>query len=196
MSNEEIAVLIQHGDGERVLELWGQVRRFAYKQAKRWVAAIGVRGGVDVDDLLQASFLALLDALRAWEPGAGSFIGLYALRLKTAFSVACGVRSRKRDPLHGAVSLDMPIGEDEDTALGDMVQDPAADADMLSVEERDRLEGLKTALEWALSQIPSELAATIRREYFDGERTDPNTRARALRALRNPRISKELKKYR
>ncbi len=47
----------------KLLELWDQVRPFAYKRAIRWAAALGERSGNTVEDLLQVAFLALLEAL-------------------------------------------------------------------------------------------------------------------------------------
>lgn len=37
MSNEELAVLVQAGERERLVELWGQTRRLVLKKACRWV---------------------------------------------------------------------------------------------------------------------------------------------------------------
>ena len=69
MSNEELAVVIRAGKRDRLMELWGQVRRFALQQARRW-AYLG-RGGVTLEDLEQSAFLALLDALESWRAEAG-----------------------------------------------------------------------------------------------------------------------------
>lgn len=69
MSNEELAAVIRAGKRDRLMELWGQVRRFALQQARRW-AYLG-RGGVTLEDLEQSAFLALLDALEGWRAEAG-----------------------------------------------------------------------------------------------------------------------------
>lgn len=73
-SNEELAVLIQGGDRDKLLELWDGVRAFAAKTARRWVAAAGDRSGVTLDDLMQESFLALLDALEGWRADDGALL--------------------------------------------------------------------------------------------------------------------------
>lgn len=123
---------------------------------------------------------------------------MYALCLKTAFTEACGFGTvrRSRDPLRGAVSLDMSVGEDDGgTALGELIADPRAEDEVYSFVERDRLASLKAALERALSQIPPAQAEAIRAEFFRGERVDPKTRAAAIRSLRHPKISSGLKEY-
>ena len=63
MTNEELARAIQGGDKEKLLELWGAVRRFAHDRAYRWTMAVGGRAGLSVDDFEQVAFLALLEAL-------------------------------------------------------------------------------------------------------------------------------------
>ena len=74
MTTDEIAEAVQAGEAD-ILELWRAVERFAKKQALRWCRAWEGRGGIVFDDLMQASFLALLDALGSWKPDGGSFIG-------------------------------------------------------------------------------------------------------------------------
>lgn len=70
MTNEELAALLQDGSGgeDELLCLWAQVRRFAASQARRWARA---STGVEVEDLLQVGFLALLDALGTWNRDTG-----------------------------------------------------------------------------------------------------------------------------
>ena len=114
MSNEELAVVIRAGKRDRLMELWGQVRRFALQQARRW-AYLG-RGGVTLEDLEQAAFLALLDALERWREADGPLLSVYALRLKAAFTAATGQHTQRDrlDPLDRALSLDAPLSDDPD----------------------------------------------------------------------------------
>ena len=189
MGIDELAKAVREGQAD-ILSLWGKLRRFAYSRAVRW-------SGVEIEDLMQAAFLALLDTLRRWEPEGGTFIGLYALRLKTAFSEARGVRSVKqsRDPLHNAESIDAPMGE-EDFTLSDALPDPAAEADFCAVEERDYIRRLHSAEIFALTLIPPDQAEAIEREFFrDGERAPKKLRDAALRNLRHPTVSRHLKPY-
>lgn len=143
MTNEELAAKIQDGGGdeEDLLLLWAQVRRFAASHARRWA---GISPGVEVEDLLQAGFLALLDALGTWNRDAGMFITWYSLRLKGAFTEAVGLRTarQRNDPLRGAVSLDAPVGHDEADPLTllDVLEDPTAERAMDGLAERDLAE--------------------------------------------------------
>ena len=140
MTNEELAALLQDGSGgeDELLCLWDQVRRFAASQARRWARA---STGVEVEDLLQAGFLAFMDALGTWNRDAAMFITWYSIQLKGAFTEAAGLRTmrQRNDPLRGAVSLDAPVGHDEADPLTllDVLEDPTAERAMQGVMERD-----------------------------------------------------------
>ncbi|MBD5170043.1 MAG: hypothetical protein HDT20_08015 [Oscillibacter sp.] len=93
MSNEELAVMIQAGDRERLTELWDQVRRLVCQQARRWAA--GGRGGVEVEDLQQAGFIAVLRAADSFDSSKGAkFTTALDYYLKQEFTAAVGQRTR------------------------------------------------------------------------------------------------------
>ena len=196
MTNEEVAVLAQSGNEKSVLLLWERVKYFAKKQAGRWIAAWEGRGGVTLDDLQQCAFLALLDALESWKPDGGSFIGWYALRLKAAFTVAYGQRTQRDrlDPLQTATSLETPL-DDDDLTLGDTIEDPEAVKAMETVEENDRLHHLHDTMQEVIETLPEDQRTAIVEKYYRGGKADIMAHNAALRALRQPRISKTLREY-
>ena len=199
MTNEELAVLIQNGERDKLPELWAQVERFVARQARRRLVLSAGLGGVEFGDLYNAGYLALVAAVDSFDPAAGrSFISWLTLALKTAFAEAGGYRSRKqaRDPLHRAGSLETPVGEDEDsTTLGELIPDPAAEAAMLDVEERHRQGRLRTALYTAIGTLPPDLQEAILGRYFRGEIVSTKAHTAALRALRHPKVSMHLRAY-
>ena len=198
MSNEEVAVLAQSGNEKSVLLLWERVKYFAKKQAGRWIAAWEGRGGIVLDDLMQVSFLALLDALGSWKPDGGSFIGWYAMRLKTAFTSAYGQRTQRNrlDPLQSATSLDGPLdSEDDDLTLGDTIEDPAAVKAMETVEENDRRQHLHDIMQEVIETLPEDQRTAIVEKYYRGGKADSKAHNAALRSLRHPSRSKALKEY-
>ena len=198
MSNEEVAVLAQSGNEKSVLLLWERVKYFAKKQAGRWIAAWEGRGGVTLDDLMQVSFLALLDALESWKPDGGSFIGWYALRLKSAFTVAYGQRTQRDrlDPLQTATSLETPLdGDDDDLTLGDTIEDPEAVKAMETVEENDRLHHLHDIMQEVIETLPEDQRTAIVEKYYRDGKADSKAHNAALRTLRHPSRSKALKEY-
>ena len=198
MSNEEVAVLAQSGNEKSVLLLWERVKYFAKKQAGRWIASWEGRGGVTLDDLQQCAFLALLDALESWRPDGGSFIGWYALRLKSAFTAAYGQRTQRDrlDPLQTATSLETPLdGHDDYITLGDTIEDPEAVKAMETVEENDRLHHLHDIMQEVIETLPEDQRTAIVEKYYRGGKADSKAHNAALRSLRHPSRSKALKEY-
>lgn len=199
MSNEELVARIQNGERDRLPELWAQVERFVAVQARRRLVLSAGLGGVEFGDLYNVGYLALVMAADSFDPETGrTFISWLALALKTAFAEAGGYRSRKqaRDPLHHAVDLDAPAGGDGDGAsLGELIPDPAAEAAVLDVAERDRRDRLHIALEAAIATLPPDLQATIRGRYYRGERVNSKAHSKAMRMLRAPKCSQALRAF-
>ena len=211
MTNEELAVLIQSGERDKLAELWAQVERFVAVQAhKRLVLSAGL-GGVEFGDLYNAGYLALVAAVDSFDPGAGcSFIGWLARGLKTAFAQAGGYRSRKQsmDPLHLAGSLDVQAFDEDSATVGELVPDPAAAQAFEDVESKLYREQLGVALESMLAALPEEESRTLRRRYYEGrtlneiataEGISKNTvqkrQNKGLMRLRHPRYSRALWAY-
>lgn len=212
MSNEELAVLIQGGERDKLPELWAQVERFVAKQAHRRMTDTGGFGGVEFGDLYNAGYLALVSAVDSFDPEAGrSFVGWLALHLKTVFAEAGGYRSQKQaqDPLHRAGSLDVPTGEDEDgAALVELVADSSALLAFERAEERQYRAQLRAALGEALERLPAHHRSIIRRRFYRGQTFSAiaaemgiqpeivrKWEGEALRQLRHPRISRPLMEY-
>lgn len=166
MSNEELAAAIQAGNEELYLELWEQVKRFVAQQAIRRYYVTGGFGGVEVEDLIQSGYLALVAAVGYFDPaGEYKFLTVLGNCLKTAFTRAGGYGTRKRDPLNGCMSLDTPLGDDPkgDTWL-DMLEDPCDAYE--AADERLWREELRAALDTALSKLPAEEAETLISRYY------------------------------
>ena len=212
MGNEELAVLIQAGERDKLPQLWAQVERFVAKQASRRMTATGGFGGVEFGDLYDSGYVALTAAVESFDPAAGrSFVSWLALHLKTAFAEAGGYRSRKQaqDPLHRAGSLDVPTGEDEDgAALVELMADSAALLAFERAEERQYRAQLRAALGEALGRLPAHHRSIIRRRFYRGQTfstiaadlgVQPEAvrkwEGEALKQLRHPRISRPLMEY-
>lgn len=170
MTNEELAKRIQDGDEALLLELWNQVRGFVARQARRRYVLTNGLGGVEIEDLVQSGYIALVEAVRSYDPMSGyPFIAYLRTTLKTAFSEAGGYRSSRQfhDPLHTAASLDVPIGDDDDS--GDFVDFIPDDRDDYEdADERIYHEQLHDCLDDALATLSEKQSSTIRRRYYDG----------------------------
>lgn len=175
MTNEELVALIQAGERDRLAELWEQVEKFVALQAHRRMVLSAGLGGVEFGDLYNAGYLALVAAADTYDPLAGrTFIGWFALSLRTAFAEAGGYRSRKQahDPLHRAGSMDAPASEDGDTAIGELIADPAAAFALQDAEDGIWLEQLHDALEKALDELPARQGDTLRRRFYQTRSLD------------------------
>lgn len=207
MTNEELVALIQNGERDRIPELWAQVERLVYKHALRWAVAFDGRNGATAEDYLQAGFIGFLKAVEYYDPNRGSsFANTLCMCIKTPFSQTARVQTSKQrnEPRHWD-SLDAPIsGDDDGTPLLDFVEDPHGENAFREVEDQQ----LRDALAAALATLPEDQQRVIRLRYWYGLQTVQTAEvmgisqtkarqleARALRALRQPQISKELKLY-
>lgn len=171
MSNEDLAVQIQQGREDLYPDLWEQVRRFVAQQARRRFQATAGFGGVEIDDLIQSGYLAMVDAVGRFDPAAEcSFLTVLDFCLKTAFAAAGGYRTSKRDMLDNCLELDAPTGEDQDGTLLDTIRAPGDPYS--ATEERIYRQQLHDTLERAISDLPPKEADTIRRYYWDGQTLD------------------------
>ena len=208
MSNEEYAQLIKKGREDLYPVLWESVRGFVALQAiKRFKITHGF-GGVEIEDLIQSGYLALVSAVRYYSPEDGySFLTVLGNCLKTEFARAGGYKTSKRDPLSSALSLDAPIGDPEDDlSLMDTLK---SQNDVIeSIEEKVYTAQLHEALERELNIIPADCARAIRLEYFS-EKSESDIcnmlgistkhyktlHNKGLRELRDPKIRKRLEGY-
>ena len=171
MSNEELAALVQAGERERLVELWGQTRRLVLKQANRW--AVYRSGGAELEDLEQAGFIAVLRAADSFDPAAGcKFSSWLQPFVLDEFTKATGRRSARQahDPLNGAASLDVPACPDEENSspLGELMPDKRAEDAFADVERREDLRRLHAQLMEALDTLPPYPRAAVMAQYWGG----------------------------
>lgn len=166
-TTNEIAAAVLAGQAD-VMELWEAVRRLAYSKAIRWLRATERHMGVEIDDLMQAAFLALLESLDYWKPEAGAFTTVYVLRLMAQFTVATGQRTtrEKRDPLNAALSLDSPIPGTDDATLSDILEDPETLID--DVAEADYARSRSRDIRRALGVLNKMQRQVVVLRYFGG----------------------------
>lgn len=170
MSNEEIVVRIQAGETDLMEQLWAGVERLVRWKVRRVSKAIDGRYGVESDDLYQSGYLAMTSAVETYKPENGAFSTWLMFYLRTAFAEATGFRTTtgRMEPINNAVSLNKPLGDEEDGAsFGDLVPDPKAAATMDAVEETLWREQLHEALEGVLAELPEEQSTVLRQRYYD-----------------------------
>lgn len=132
------------------------------------------KSGVDLEDLLQAGFLGLVEAVEHFDPERGSFISCLSYHLKRPFNIACGVGWERiaNDPIHSAASLDAPIDNEDPDGVTFGATLPAADDVAGYAEDRVYTEQLHQAIEKLLTRLSPAAADVIRATYFDEEPTE------------------------
>lgn len=178
MSNEELVAAIQAGATERMGELWEQVKRFVVMKARR--IPLEGRSDVELNDLIQSGYLALVNAVADYDPdGEYAFLTHLGYCLKTEFAKATHFRTarQKRETLTGTVSMQATIGNTEDLSLEDTIADSddgptrihsTPEPGIPSVENRIYRQQLHEALEAALAALPEQSAEVLRLRYYQG----------------------------
>lgn len=154
-----------------MLQLWDQVKRWVSRVAMRWYLSFEGGRGVEVCDLIQSGYIAMVDATLTFEDGNGSFISWLTYYLQTQYAIVYGIKTEhtKRDPLNAAISLDAPIGDEDGMTVAETVVDPDGENGYQQIEDSDYIRALREALESALNDIPPKNADVIRKRYFEGQ---------------------------
>lgn len=157
----------------------------------------GKRAGTEMDDFMQAAFLAMLDAAEYFDVSVdGSFITVYKWFLLRYFRKLTGLisNSNRVNPTIVAVSLDAPVGEEGEATLGELIEDENAEKPADTAESRL----LRKAIMEAVETLPPEQQEAIIRHFFYDvplDALDKKQYDKALRALRKPAISIKLKGF-
>lgn len=168
-TNEELATLIQAGHTEYIEVLWGQLEKLIVQQAERRFYLSG-KSFPEVDDLVSAGYLAMLEAIKYYKPEKEyKFTTYLAKTMRKAFAQEYGQRGRA-DSILNAISINEPLGDDDELTLEDTIVDEASEQELYSFIERDRAEAAAELINQALSAILSEKEReTILLLYFSGK---------------------------
>ena len=185
-TNAALAALAAAGNTFALGQLWEVNKGFVRRQLWQWYEKnkpVADNAGLSFEDLVQEGYFAVDYAAKHYSAEQGSFTTYlsYAL-LKQIRTATCGEHARviatkdgrrvavSANPLNECTSLDTPVGEDgNDTALGDLQEDPAATHEFQQAENEIYNEELHAALEEALNKLADREADVIRRHYYSGQ---------------------------
>lgn len=207
MTNEELAILAQNGHKASRLALWDSIQGLFYKKAAVYYlsnAELCTSHGVELDDLRQISYMAFLDAVKAYDPESGFLFSTFInYPFQNAVNSLLGLRTERQanEPLNRAASLDKPIetADGDSSTLMDMIPDTAS---MDFLEELDR-----DSEAWFIRKVVDELKepfqSVIRLHFFEGRTlqeigeemgvTAERVRQLKYKALRKLRQNKQLR---
>ena len=181
MTVSDIVEAIQSGNkDEKLLEqLWNQTEKFIKKKAKIYYNGLVDSCGIEIADLVQDGYFAMLDALKTYDKERGcSFLTWLDYYLKRAFSNCAGFKhyvdedgkqKQRCSFIDTCIRLDAPInGEDtEGETLLDQIQSKRDD--ISEAEERIYKDELHRVQEKLLTTIPKREAEIIREIYYEGK---------------------------
>ena len=215
MTNEELAELIKNGQKEYCADLWEQTRKIFTKKANRFYNCNRLqcdRCGLMLEDLMQICYFAMLEAVRAYNPEKEYRFTTYInFHFRNAMREAVGIRGAERQNLlNECLSLDIPIGEDEETALLELIEDTDALAAFDRSDTEQTLDKLRILLNEAIDYLPQTHAEILRLRHFGGvtyteiaERLDigtaqnvKNLEANAFHRIAKSRHKRILQEYR
>jgi RNA polymerase sigma factor (sigma-70 family) len=177
LTNEELATHIKRGENDLIPLLWEQCIRFIKSRARKYIKAFlresGDARGCELDDLVQQSYFALLAAINAFDESVGyKFLSMLDFPLRTAFAEVMGFRTAriKNDPLYNALSLDMPVNEERDSAMYDFLPDETTEG-AGSIEELAThdlyIQQLHETLELSLARLSAQQQDVLRKRYYE-----------------------------
>lgn len=175
-SNEELAILIKAGNTELYTVLWQQIKGLLYRYARKHYHQYYnkcISSGIELNDLIQESYFALCDAVKAFEPSTGFKLSSYlAYPIKNRFAEMHGFRGRKNEPLlHGVISIDTPLTDTEEYTLADTLPSESASSDFETSAERIYNEQLHNALDKAMNTTLNKNQAFVLREHYYSNKT-------------------------
>lgn len=174
MTNEQLVQKIKAGDRTQILALWDQVKRWGDLCAVRFYNSyreLCTQCGVQLDDLIQCTFLALCGAVEGFDPGQGKFTNYYTYHLRKAFNTALGRTNKQRsDPLNWSTDIDSPLPYADDLTLSDSLEDSEAAQELEEADRRVFNRELHEALDQCMESLNQHQRDTITGLYYGGRK--------------------------
>lgn len=212
MTNEELVVQIQNGNTDLYIELWENVKGLVVCLARDRYNITNWKHGVELDDLVQCGYIALVSAVKYFDASLGwKFTTFLDKTLKTEFASTIGYN--RKEPLNSAIRFETPLkgsGEDdEERTFYDILSeetDPTSFED--NIIESVWVEELRAELKKAIAAIPEEQGEMIQLRYGKGLSVDQISKSRGidpktirsleqkgLHSLRKPQIRSALERF-
>lgn len=172
-------------------ELFRANKGLLYKFARMYS---GIDPAVDIEDLIQAGYMGLMDAEKTYDESKSKWSTWAAFYIRKAMREAVGINTTRIRAHHHTVSLDAPLGdEDDDATLMDKLEDesiPDASSGLIEAERAaavreavSRLEGQKRDVV-ELHDLEGQSLAQIGRSWDLSRERVRQLREKALLDLR------------
>lgn len=162
MTNEELVTRYREGDRSAITELWEQVGGWCFRVASKYRIVAEDNRAVDMEDLMQAAFLGVLEAVKAFDPERGGFITILTMHVKNACRTTLGLRGRERKEHYDSISAEMPLGEG--FTLADTLEDESLPDPTEAIEHEE----LRQEMQQAVGALPEQQQDVIQLHYYEG----------------------------
>ena len=201
VTNEELTAAIQAGNRELLPLLWEKNERLIIQLILKAVGSRTLPAHIDIDDIMQCGYFAMLAAVKAYKPSEYKFTAYLSYSVKNAVNEAIHGKSRRPKNAPPVISYNQMItGDDGNTTeLLELLPDKGKENDIIEPIE---LDDLQLKVREAISELPERQNYVILHHYFYGRtlaeiaaeqgyslETIRQQERQALRALRkNPKI--------
>ena len=162
LSDEEVAVLAQGGDGQALAYLLNKYKNFVRSKARSYFLI-----GADHEDIVQEGMIGLYKAIRDFQPDRlASFRSFAELCVKRQIITAIKAATRQKHvPLNSYVSLNKPLYDEEsDRPLLDVIEGRVTNPEDLYISQED-LAGIQSQID----ELLSDLERQVLEAFMDGK---------------------------
>lgn len=162
MTDEEVVVLAQQGDGQALAYLLNKYKNFVRSKARSYFLI-----GADHEDIVQEGMIGLYKAIRDFQPDRlASFRSFAELCVKRQIITAIKAATRQKHvPLNSYVSLNKPLYDEEsDRTLLDVIEGRVTNPEDLYISQEDL-----ARIQSQITEILSDLERQVLDAFMDGK---------------------------
>ena len=162
MTDEEVVVLAQQGDGQALAYLLNKYKNFVRSKARSYFLI-----GADHEDIVQEGMIGLYKSIRDFQPDRlASFRSFAELCVKRQIITAIKAATRQKHvPLNSYVSLNKPLYDEEsDRTLLDVIEGRVTNPEDLYISQEDL-----ARIQKQISEILSDLERQVLDAFIDGK---------------------------
>ena len=162
MTDEDVVVLAQNGDGQALAYLLNKYKNFVRSKARSYFLI-----GADHEDIVQEGMIGLYKAIRDFQPSRlASFRSFAELCVKRQIITAIKAATRQKHvPLNSYVSLNKPLFDEEsDRTLLDVIEGRVTNPEDLYISQEDL-----SRIQTQISEVLSDLERQVLDAFMDGK---------------------------
>ncbi|MBR2860653.1 MAG: RNA polymerase sporulation sigma factor SigH [Clostridia bacterium] len=153
VSDEKLAILAQMGDKRAAELLLDKYKPLVIAKSRRFYMA-----GASTEDVIQEGMIGLYRAIMSFSLEKNDSFGAFAsmcIKRRIISALKSAVR-KKNIPLNTYISLNKPVKDDDDTTLGDVLENSDTNPEMLFISKEKR-RSTQMRLEKSLSPLEKKI---------------------------------------